>query len=83
MIALPAQDLVDEHFENPALKAALSWDANIGSKLAPRSPNNAVLALLLRMSGDLSAGLPLPRGGTGGLVEALAAAARRPPGWPP
>lgn len=76
MIALPAQDLVDEHFENSALKAALSWDANIGSKLAPRSPNNAVLALLLRMSGDLSAGLPLPRGGTGGLVEALASAAR-------
>lgn len=76
MIALPAQDLVDEHFENPALKAALSWDANVGSKLAPRSPNNAVLALLLRMSGDLTGGLPLPRGGAGGLSEALAAAAR-------
>ncbi len=76
MIALPAQDLVDEHFENPALKAALTWDANIGSKLAPRSPNNAVLALLLRMSGDLSSGLPLPRGGTGTLVEALASSAR-------
>ncbi|MEH6581384.1 MAG: NAD(P)/FAD-dependent oxidoreductase [Halioglobus sp.] len=76
MIALPAQDLVDEYFENPALKAALSWDANVGSKLAPRSPNNAVLALLLRMSGDLTGGLPLPRGGTGGLTDALASAAR-------
>jgi phytoene dehydrogenase-like protein len=76
MIALPAQDLVDEYFENPALKAALSWDANVGSKLAPRSPNNAVLALLLRMSGDLTGGLPLPRGGAGGFTEALASAAR-------
>jgi phytoene dehydrogenase-like protein len=76
MIALPARDLMDEFFDSPELKAALSWDANIGSKLAPRSPNNAVLALLYRMSGDLSSGLPLPRGGTGGLTDALAAAAR-------
>jgi phytoene dehydrogenase-like protein len=76
MIALPAQDLMDEYFESSALKAALSWDANIGSKLAPRSPNNAVLALLFRMSGDLSTGLPLPQGGVGGLIEALAASAR-------
>lgn len=76
MIALPARDLVDEFFEDPLLKAALSWDANVGSRLAPRSPNNAVLPLLLRMSGDLSGGLPLPKGGVGGLIEALAAAAR-------
>ena len=75
MIALPARDLVDEFFENPLLKGALTWDANVGSKLAPRSPNNAVLALLLRMSGDLSGGLPLPRGGVGGFTEALASAA--------
>ncbi len=76
MIALPAQDLMDEYFRDPLLKAALSWDANIGSKLAPRSPNNAVLALLYRMCGDLGDGLPVARGGTGGLMEALAASAR-------
>ena len=75
MIALPARDLVDEFFEDPLLKGALSWDANLGSRLAPRSPNNAVLALLLRMSGDLSDGLPLPVGGVGGLTRALANAA--------
>ena len=75
MIALPAQDLMDEYFDSPLLKAALSWDANVGSKLAPRSPNNAVLALLLRMSGDAAAGLPLPRGGVGGLTDAMARAA--------
>jgi phytoene dehydrogenase-like protein len=75
MIALPARDLMDEFFEDEALKGALSWDANVGSKLAPRSPNNAVLALLLRMSGDLTGGLPLPKGGAGGFTDALAAAA--------
>ena len=76
MMFLPAQDLMDEHFQDPLLKAALSWDANIGSKLAPRSPNNALLALLLRMSGDLGGDLPLPAGGVGGLIEALARAAQ-------
>ncbi len=76
MIALPAQDLMDEFFQDPALKAALSWDCNIGSKLAPRSPNNAILALLLKMSGDLTNGLPLPSGGAGGFTDALAASAR-------
>ena len=75
MMFLPAQDLMDEYFENPLLKAALSWDANVGSKLAPRSPNNAVLALLYRMSGDIGGDLPLPAGGVGGLIEALAASA--------
>jgi phytoene dehydrogenase-like protein len=75
MIALPAQDLMDEYFDSPLLKGALSWDANLGSKLAPRSPNNAVIALLYRMSGSLG-GLPLARGGTGGLIDALAEAAR-------
>jgi phytoene dehydrogenase-like protein len=75
MIALPARDLMDEYFASPLLKAALSWDANIGSKLAPRSPNNAVIALLYRMSGDLTGGLPMAAGGTGGLMDAMAAAA--------
>ena len=76
MIGLPAQDLMDEFFEDEALKAALSWDCNVGSKLAPRSPNNAVLALLLRMSGDLGKGLPVPAGGTGSFSDALAASAQ-------
>lgn len=77
MMFLPAQDLMDEFFEDSLLKAALSWDANLGSKLAPRSPNNAVLALLYRMSGDLAGDLPLPVGGVGGLIDALAAAAAK------
>ncbi|WNC68844.1 NAD(P)/FAD-dependent oxidoreductase [Thalassotalea nanhaiensis] len=80
IFALPAQDLMDEFFTNPLLKAALSWDINIGNKLAPRSPNNALLNLWYRSSGDingkgyLSAQMPLPKGGMGGLTQAMAKA---------
>lgn len=49
--ALPARDLMDEFFENEMLKAMLSWDGLIGSRMAPRSPNSAVLAMLYRRSG--------------------------------
>ncbi len=78
VIALPAQDLMDEFFDSPLLKAALSWDFNVGNKLAPRSPNNAILNQLLRNIGDLapansynSGAMPLPKGGMGGFVSAL------------
>ena len=78
IIFLPAQDLMDEFFETPLLKAALSWDYNVGNNLAPRSPNNAVLNQLLRMSGDISGrgSLPLPKGGVGSLIDALEKAAQ-------
>lgn len=66
--ALPARDLMDEHFENETLKAMLCWDGLIGSKMAPRSPNHAVLPMLYRMSGGL-------HGDPGSLVAALRASA--------
>ena len=49
--ALPTRDLVDEHFEDDVLKALISWDGLIGSRMAPRSPNNAVLMMLYRRFG--------------------------------
>jgi phytoene dehydrogenase-like protein len=66
--ALPVRDLMDENFDNQALKSVLCWDGLIGSKMAPRSPNHAVLPLLYRMSGDYC-------GEPGSLIEALHAAA--------
>jgi phytoene dehydrogenase-like protein len=66
--ALPARDLMDENFDHPILKSVLCWDGLIGSKMAPRSPNHAVLPLLYRMSGDYC-------GDPGSLIEALHAAA--------
>jgi phytoene dehydrogenase-like protein len=49
--SLPARDLMDEFFEGELLKATLCWDGLIGSRMAPRSPNSAVLAMLYRRSG--------------------------------
>ncbi len=65
--SLPARDLMDENFDNDLLKATLSWDGLVGAKLAPRSPNSAVLTMLYRMAGE--------SGGVQGLVNALSAAA--------
>jgi phytoene dehydrogenase-like protein len=72
---LPMRDLVDEHFESEALKAALCWDGMIGSKMAPRSPNQAVLTLLNRMAGAGGGRHAIPSGGIGGFVDALVRAA--------
>lgn len=66
--ALPARDLMDENFDHDILKAILSWDGVIGSKLAPRSPNHAVLTMLYRMCGDQYQGI-------GDLISALQSAA--------
>lgn len=68
---LPARDLMDENFDNNVLKAMLSWDGLIGSKLAPRSPNAAVLAMLYRMAGQSQGVHSVPAGGVAGLIESL------------
>ena len=68
VMALPTRDLMDENFETDILKATLCWDGLVGSKLAPRSPNHSVLAMLYRMVGE-------QQGSVGGLIEALQAAA--------
>ena len=73
--SLPVRDLMDEYFEDDVLKAALSWDGLIGAKLAPRSPNSAVLAMLLKMSGPTSGAHAIPAGGIASLIDALHAAA--------
>jgi phytoene dehydrogenase-like protein len=73
--SLPVRDLMDEFFADEVLKAALSWDGLIGSKMAPRSPNGAVLAMLYLMSGETRGAHAIPAGGVGGLIDALAAAA--------
>jgi phytoene dehydrogenase-like protein len=50
--SLPARDLMDENFDDELVKATLSWDGLIGSRMAPRSPNSAVLAMLYRRAGS-------------------------------
>jgi len=72
---LPVRDLMDEYFASPLVKAALCWDGLIGSKMAPRSPNSAILAMLYRMSEASRGAHAIPPGGIGSLIDALAASA--------
>ena len=70
-------DVLEETFESPLLKGALSLDAVLGTNLGPRS-NNSVLTLLHRLSGEatgVTGGLSLPEGGMGAVSDALAKAA--------
>lgn len=73
--SLPARDLMDEYFDSDILKSTLSWDGLIGSKMAPRSPNSSVLAMLYRMAEESRGAHTIPPGGVNGLVKALAASA--------
>ncbi len=72
--SLPMRDLMDENFASEQLKAALAWDGLLGSKLAPRSPNQAVFTLLNRMAGPHSGLHGLPAGGIASLVASLCSA---------
>jgi phytoene dehydrogenase-like protein len=73
--SLPARDLMDENFDSELLKAALSWDGLVGSRQAPRSPNNTVLTMLYRMVGENNGAHSIPAGGMESLIKALAGAA--------
>lgn len=62
-------DVLQENFENPLLKGALSMDGVLGTNLGPRS-NNSVFCALHRMSG--LQGMAMPEGGMGAVSNALA-----------
>ena len=68
-------DVLEEQFEHPLLKGALSLDAVLGTFSGPRS-NNSVFTLLHRLSVTGGA-LSVPLGAMGGITEALATAAVR------
>ncbi|MEO0424814.1 MAG: NAD(P)/FAD-dependent oxidoreductase, partial [Pseudomonadota bacterium] len=73
--SLCARDLVDERFEQELVKAMLCWDGLIGARLAPRSPNSAVLAMLYRAGTDFHGAHRVGKGGVRSLIFAIAAAA--------
>ena len=62
-------DVLQENFDNPLLKGALSMDGVLGTNLGPRS-NNSVFCALHRLSG--LQGMTIPKGGMGAVSEALA-----------
>ena len=62
-------DVLQENFENPLLKGALSLDGVLGTNLGPRS-NNSVFCALHRLSG--LQGIAMPKGGMGTVSNTLA-----------
>lgn len=73
--SLPMRDLMDEYFDDELVKATLSWDGLIGAKMAPRSPNSAVLAMLYRLAENSRGAHAIPVGGVSGLADSLASSA--------
>jgi phytoene dehydrogenase-like protein len=67
-------DILQENFDNPLLKGALSMDGVLGTNLGPRS-NNSVFCALHRLSGQQ--GTAMPKGGMGAVSAALADVARK------
>ncbi len=74
VIGMNVYDEVEERFENPLLKGAVSFDAVLGTHLGPRSPNT-ILTYLYRLCGNHGK-LSLPAGGMSGISDSLAACAR-------
>ncbi|HEY2080855.1 MAG TPA: NAD(P)/FAD-dependent oxidoreductase [Streptosporangiaceae bacterium] len=71
-------DLLDRYFESDALRGVLSVSGVIGTWAGPRSPGTAYVVLHHHIGDtDGHAGAwGFPRGGMGGVTQALAAAAR-------
>ena len=74
LIGMNIFDELQERFEHPLLKGALSVDAVMGTHLGPRSPNT-ILTYLYRLAGHQGA-VAQPAGGMGAVSEALAHSAR-------
>jgi phytoene dehydrogenase-like protein len=74
LIGMNIFDEVEERFESPLLRGALSLDAVLGTHLGPRSPNT-ILTYLYRLCGNRGA-MSTPAGGMGAVSNALAQAAR-------
>jgi phytoene dehydrogenase-like protein len=74
LIGMNIHDELDERFESPLLKGAISLDAVLGTHLGPRSPNT-MMTYLYRLAGNHGR-VAVPQGGMGSLSEELAHAAR-------
>ncbi|WP_413989705.1 phytoene desaturase family protein [Labrys okinawensis] len=78
MALMNIADVLDEEIESDLLKGAVAFDAVLGTHLGPRSPNS-LMTLYYRLtgqSGGSQAAIALPKGGMGGVIDALASAAR-------
>jgi len=74
LIGMNIHDELDERFDSPLLKGALSLDAVLGTHLGPRSPNT-IMTYLYRLAGDHGR-VASPKGGMSRVSDELARAAR-------
>jgi phytoene dehydrogenase-like protein len=78
LMTMSASDLLDEWYETDVIKALTSINGIIGTMLGPRSPGTAYV-LLHHYMGELDGAFTAwgsQRGGTGGVSQAIASAAR-------
>ena len=78
IMTMSVADLLDEWFETDIVKALSALNGIIGTKLGPKSPGTAYV-LLHHYMGELDGAFTAwgwQRGGTGGVSEAIASAAR-------
>jgi phytoene dehydrogenase-like protein len=78
LMTMSAADFLDQWFETDPLKATMSASGVIGTYLGIRSPGTAYV-LLHHYMGEIDGAFRawgIPRGGTGAVSEAIAAAAR-------
>ena len=69
-------DLLRERFDDERLRAAVAFDAVLGTAMGPRSPNTVMSYLYRRSADALGNSAPwLPEGGLGAVGKALEAAA--------
>ncbi len=78
LMSMSIADLLDEHFESPALKGVLAVSGIIGTWAGPRSPGTAYVMAHHKI-GDVGLGQMgawgFPEGGMGGVTQAMRAAA--------
>ncbi len=79
LLTMSVADLIEDYFESDALKGVLAVSGVIGTWAGPRSPGTAYV-MAHHHIGDIGDGhigaWGFPRGGMGGVTQALAAAAR-------
>src|SRR4249919_3309750 len=78
LMTMSAADFLDQWFETEPLKATMSASGIIGTFQGPRSPGTAYV-LLHHYMGEIDGAFRawgIPRGGTGGVSNAIASAAR-------
>jgi phytoene dehydrogenase-like protein len=78
LMTMSSADFVEQYFETPVLQGTLSASGVIGTFMGPRSPGSAYVMLhhyMGEIDGQFRA-WGFPRGGMGGVAEALASSAR-------